>query len=439
MKIHSDQQTVTRRVIDAGIEWYNDLFIRSGHNPRLEPFIVVPTRQMVDSAIAANNPVIALGNYEHYYSVTLFNDYCRSVGMTRADHNRIVVAEIGTAHGILASMMISKYPEVNYIFIDIPERLRAIAPVLRTDFSDARCLFAEDHNEVANANLDRWRMIFVPCEFAGALAGKHVDLVWTFHGMNALDNSSSAEYFNLVQSRLRPRTFIFRNRYLNLINDADLSARANANMSAVLADEQWTIRGWSLEPSIVGSPYVDAGRHVRYLETVLQRLVKPDDGDARIAAKRTYLEGVAVQAWVDILRHPNAHAHAWGFRPIHFMTDRTGTLGKLWDHLRLAPGRDVLLILLHYLDYCRLGSNRLFEEWLFYAAVLKELHRTAPDAASAVVLNWISERVQEGANSSGRPVPNWRLGYETLPEPLSIAEVRKIMVGIDVRRSLGVA
>jgi hypothetical protein len=438
MKVDSDQQAVTRRVIDAGVEWYTSFFLSSGHIPRLEPFVVAPTRQMVDNAIAANNPVLALCNYEHYYGVTLFDDHCRSVGMTRANHDRIVVAEIGTAHGILASMMLSKYAEVNYVFVDARERLRVIAPELRMNFSKARCLFAESSDEVVDANLDHWRMIFVPSEFVGALAGKHIDLVWTFHEMNALDNSSSAEYFDLIQSRIRPRTFIFRNRFLNFINDGNVSARANANMSAVLADEQWTIRGWSLEPRIVASPYVDAGRHVRYLETILQRLIKPDNEGARIAAKRTLLAGAAVQAWVEILRLPDAHAHAWGFRPMHLMIDRTGLLGALWDQIRLAPGRDVLLILLHYLDYCRLGSSRPFEEWFFYAAVLKELHRAAPDATSGVVLNWIKERVHEGAKSSGRPVPGWRLGYETLPEPLSITEVRKIVIGIDVRRSLGI-
>jgi hypothetical protein len=136
---------------------------------------------------------------------------------------------------------------------------------------------------------------------------------------------------------------------------------------------------------------------------------------------------------------PKAYGHTWGIRPMRLMVERAATLGELWEHARLAPGRDVFLVLLHYLDYCGLGSGRLFQEWLFYAAVLKELHTAAPDTASKITVEWIGERVREGTKSSCRPIPDWSLGYEPLSERMPIAAVRKIMTEVDVHRSLDIA
>jgi hypothetical protein len=391
---------------------------------------------MIDRALADNNPFIALGSYVHYYGVALFDMYCRSVGMTRPEVETIVVAEIGPEHGHLAAMMLAKYPEVNYVFIDHAERLTAIAAELCPAFPNATHLFAENQDDVTRANLDEWRMVFVPMPLADALVGKHVDLVWTFHGMNGLENSSIAHFFDLVQSKMRPRTFMYRNRFLNVANEDGFAECAATSKASVLADAQWTIREWSPEPSILGCPYVDGARHPRYLEAVLQRLVKPDTDDVRINAKRACLSRTTVQAWVEVLRAPVRYAMTWGARPLRLPLGRDGTLFELWNLARLAPGRDVFLILLHYLDYCALPSGRIFEEWLFYAAVLKELHIAAPDSASGTILKWIEGRVAEGAKFSFRPMPSWELGFEPLPELLPIDAVRKVMASVDVPASL---
>lgn len=429
---------VVRLVIESGIEWYEQFFRSIGADPRRQPFVVHPTTEMIQRALDANNPVVALGNYEHFYNLTLFEEYCRGVGMTRVTSDRIVVVEIGVAHGILASMMMSKFPHANYVLVDSPQVLHTIAERIRTAFPQRRSLAVEKKADIASASLDDWQTVFLPEDFVGALAGKHVDVAWTFHGMNRFRDSQIARYFDLIQNKIRPRTFAFRNRYLNATDEGSFATRTKSGKGVALVDAQWTIREWALEPMILASPYVDSGRHPRYLEAVLQRLVPPDGDEARILAKRKFLAGIAVQSWVNILQAPAAYTTTWGIRPLRFQVDRGGTFWQFWDHARLAPGRDVFLMLMHYLDYCALGSGSPFEEWLFYAAVLKELHAVAPDAMSDTVLQWLSVRVREGAKSRLRPVPGWRSGYEILPELLPIETVRQIMLDVDIHRSLDI-
>jgi hypothetical protein len=106
---------------------------------------------------------------------------------------------------------------------------------------------------------------------------------------------------------------------------------------------------------------------------------------------------------------------------------------------RRAPGRDVFLMFAHFLDYCALGSGRLYEEWLFYAAVLLRLHAEAPDATSEAVPTWVSTRVAERARTALKPLPLLALGFVPPAERLPEARVRQIMHDVDLPKTLGLA
>jgi hypothetical protein len=427
---------LTRQTIEAGVRWFDEYFIAHfGRSTSNQPFVVRPHAAMIERAVAAENPISALGNYEHYYGLLLY-ERCNILMRARTELKPVVVAELGSTHGILANMIMATRENVNYVFIDRRERLEDIRMELGAAYPKKRTLFVKAEGDLVTSNLDDWGMTFVPIEFAEGLAGKYVDLVWTFHGMNGLPDEEISRFHNLVQCKIQPKSFIARARFLNFLEVSDFRNASAGIKGAVLAEAQWTCGHWSFEPSILKCPYVDETRHPRYLEFLLQRLVPLDPESARVRDKRRFLEELSFQGWVEILKAPHAFSSAWGLRPFRLNLAQGGVLERLWHHARRAPGRDVFMMLLHYLDYMCLGSSGVFEEWLFYAAMLKQLHLTVPDSDSTTILSWIGERISEGARSGRKPVPGWQRGYVPSTEPLPPGAVHQLMLTIDVCQTL---
>ena len=424
-----------RRIIEASIAWYEALLARLGGDPLAQPFAVRPDAARIARAIESDYPSIALGAYEHYYAVLLFERFCPELARRAADpaQPRVVVAEIGTIFGGLARMMQAKYPNLTYVFVDIPESLCVTAHDL---MPGRKTMLVGGAEALADANLADYECVFVPSMLADGLAGKPIDLVWTFHSLGEFSNAYIAFYYGLVENGIAPRWFIHRSRYLNAVDDDNLAARAGENMAGVLTGGGWAVRHWILEPEINACPCISPARHPRYLEVALERAAAAAGAEAE---KRDFLARVSLEGWIDVLRAPGNATMTWGLRPLRFDTEWTGLFARFWDAARRAPGRDVFLMFAHYLDYCALGSGRLYEEWLFYAAVLLRLHAEAPDETSEAVRAWIGARVAERARSTLAPLPLLALGYVPPAEPLPEARVREIMRGIDVPRALGLA
>lgn len=422
-----------RRIVEASMAWYEALLARHGGDPLAQPFAVRPDEARIERAIASDYPSIALGGYEHYYSVLLFERFCADIARRAADRAepRAVVAEIGTIFGSLARMMQAKYPNLTYVFIDIPESLCVTAHDL---MPGRKTKLVAGAGELAETRLEDYECVFVPSMFAGGLAGKPIDLVWSFHSLGEFSNAYIQHYYRLVETGIAPRWFVHRSRYLNALDDHNFAARAGENMAGVLTGGGWTVRHWTLEPEINACPYISPGRHPRYLEVALERAAPAPGAEAE---KRDFLARVSLEGWIDVLRAPENATMTWGLRPLRFDTERSGAFARFWDMARTAPGRDVFLMLAHYLDYCALGSGRLYEEWLFYAAVLLRLHEEAPDETSDAVRGWIGARIAERARTTLKPLPQLALGFVPPPETLPEARVRAIMAAIDVPRTLG--
>ena len=429
-----------RRIIEASMAWYEALLARVGGDPLAQPFAVRPEAARIERAVAADYPSIALGGYEHYYTVTLFERFCAALARRAADPAapRAVVAEIGTIFGSLARMMQAKYPNLTYVFIDIPESLCVTAHDL---MPGRKTRLVASAAELAETRLQDYECVFVPAMLAGGLAGKAVDLVWSFHSLGEFSNAYIQFYYDLVENGIAPRWFVHRSRYLNAVDEHNFAARAGENMAGVLTGGGWAVRHWTLEPEINACPYVSPGRHPRYLEVALERAT-PAPGDAAPGAeadKRDFLARVSLEGWIDVLRAPGNATMTWGLRPLRFVTERSGTFARFWDIARSAPGRDVYLMFAHYLDYCALGSGRLYEEWLFYAAMLLRLHEEAPDETSHAVRAWIGARVAERARTRFEPLALLALGFVPPAETLPDARVRAIMRAVDVPGTLGLA
>lgn len=424
-----------RRIIEASMAWYESLLARFGGDPLAQPFAVRPDAARLARAIASDYPAIALGGYEHYYGVLLFERFCAELAHRAADPAapRVVVAEIGTIFGSLARMMQAKYPNLTYVFVDIPEALCVTAHDL---MPGRKTRLVGDAADLAATDLGDYEAVFVPSMLADGLAGKPIDLVWTFHSLGEFSNPYIQFYYGLIESGIAPRWFIHRSRYLNAVDEHNFAARANENMAGVLAGGGWRVRHWTLEPEIDACPYISPGRHPRYLEVALERAAPAPGAEAE---KRAFLAQISLEGWIDVLRAPQNATMTWGLRPLRFDTERSGAFARFWDHARRAPGRDVFLMFAHYLDYCALGSGRLYEEWLFYAAALLRLHAEAPDETSDAVRAWIGARIAEGARSAFKPLPLLALGFVPPPEALPEPRVRAILRELDVPRVLGLA
>jgi hypothetical protein len=424
---------VQRRIIELSMAWYETLLERLGCNPLAQPFPVRPDAARIARALETNYPSIALGGYEHFYSLALFERYCPALARRAADPaaERVVVAEIGTIFGGLARMMLTKYPNLTYVFIDIPESLCVTAH----DFMLGRkARLVASAEELAATRLQDHECVFVPSMLAAGLAGKPIELVWTFHSLGEFSNASIAFYYDLIERGIRPRWFAHRSRFLNGLDEGNFRVRAGENMAGVLTGPDWAVRHWKLEPEINACPYVSPARHPRYLEVALERGSDIGGGDAD---KRGFLARVSLEGWIDILRKPQSYTMTWGLRPLRFDPEWSGAFARFWDHARRAPGRDIFLMFAHYLDYCALGSARPYEEWLFYAAILLRLHAEAPDETSEAVRDWIGSRIAEAPRSTFKPLPLLELGFVPPPEILPEARVRAIMSGTDVPRTLG--
>jgi hypothetical protein len=426
---------VQRRIIAAGMAWYEALLAQVGGDALAQPFPVRPDAERVARALDQDYPTIALGSYEHYYGVTLFERFCPGLARRAAGGGtpRVVAAEIGTIFGGLARMMTAKYPNLTYVFVDIPEALCVTAHDLMPGRKSKLIASAD---ELAATQLADYDCVFVPAALAAGLAGKAIDLIWTFHSLGEFSNAAIAFYYGLIEGGVAPRFFIHRSRFLNALDDGNFALRAGENMAGVLTGRDWSVRHWTLEPEICACPYISPARHPRYLEMVLER--GRDGGDAE-AEKRAFLADTSLQGWTEVLRAPQNYTMTWGPRPLRFDTEWGGGFARFWDHTRRAPGRDVFLMFAHYLDYCALGSGRLYEEWLFYAAMLLRLHAEAPDETSGAVRAWIGARVAERARSTFAPLPLLAPGFVPPPEILPEARLRAIMSEIDVPRTLGLA
>jgi hypothetical protein len=431
---------VQRRIITAALAWYEGFFAKRGrYDLKPEPF-VYPTAEVIDLAVRLDNPIVALGRLLHYYRVTMFEDYCPRLAARAADHSkdRVVIAEIGTIHGMLSGHLRARYRNVTYVMIDIPESLCLTVYDLLAGNPELRFKLIASNAEIDSTDLTShaYDYVCVPAPLATALRGRKMDLVWTFSAMGEFSNQYIALYYDLIQNGIRPDYFMFCNRFLNAVDAGSFAWRANENMASVLVDDRWDLQHWEIEPEAMACPYIDQALHPRYLEVALTR--RSDKSDTEGAARcgmRDFLAAATIESWPAILADPSAYTMMYGSRPVLGYGDN---IRRFWSSIRTTPGRDNILVFMHYLDYVSLGSGKLFEEWLFYAAVLLRLHQAEPDASSDDVKTWVAARVAEQARPTFRPLPGFGVGFVPPAEPLPPHVVRAAMYGVDVRAVLGI-
>lgn len=271
------------------------------------------------------------------------------------------VVELGGGLGHLARVLAETNVARFHVIVDLPETLVFSYCFLRANYPELNAIVIGKDSEIdLEYYADTGAFVFVPVAYAEKLVGYPFDLFLNTASMGEMRNETIRHWMTWVNERLKLGHLFTLNRFLNTITPS-LSWRRLENECQQYYGPDWSILDWQLEPRYTRCPYVDT-RISRYVQIIARR---------GPVVSRPKLPSIVMEDWWQL----RDQGHVMGMRdnPLSIDLGMDGTLFKLWELARLAPSRQVVEMMIVYLDRLHRRGGEEFEERSFYVNWLRRL------------------------------------------------------------------
>jgi hypothetical protein len=255
------------------------------------------------------------------------------------------VLELGSGFGQVGTILHHLKPGLQYVALDLPESLYFAALFLRLTCPDAKIVWVESAEELAQclSKKDGCDILLIPCMFADQLAatGSQFDLFINTSSLGEMNNASSQFYLKMVQEKLSVKHAFLLNRLLNGYDHNIEPDRAHENGWYFSLDDKWRVASWELEPVFTRIPYAEMF-HTRELLWIATRTAEkvshavPDE-----IFKQAWYQGFTLRASV---RHANQ---------LVIDTGMDSVLCHLCESARINPTENNMDALIKYLSVIR--------------------------------------------------------------------------------------
>lgn len=277
--------------------------------------------------------------------------HCQSI-LSKIEKNNIIL-ELGGGNGQFSFMAKNVIKQKCHIDIDIPESLYAAYVCTRHRFTEAKCLWVTNENDI---ELTDWDFVFIPTGKEKILIGKNIDLFVNTVSMGEMSNDNVRYWMDFIQNKINLSYLFTFNRFLNTLpNTGDWRhIRKNENECSVLYDKNWKIMKWEVEPLVSRCPY-EIPRMTRDVEIIAKRGL----------SEKPCLENIKEEDWW-FYKDIDPVATTRGNQLVHDLTMK-GTLFKLWDAIR-HENKEAVAMMLQYMSHIG-RTGQMFEEEFYYKKI----------------------------------------------------------------------
>lgn len=285
-------------------------------------------------------------------------------------NDRLTVVELGSGSGNFARAFRLLRPNTTYVCIDLPESLFFAHLFLMMNFPEARVLYITEGGKPVE-ELTRYDFVFIPTEFASAIAGNKVDLFVNMNSLGEMNNAVIAHWFDFITNRIDVRYLFLLNRFLNRIPQNFVEFRQHESSCSLAIGDAWEMLDWEVDPDFERCPY--STLVTRNLLMIARRYQDKAALNRHWEEISAQLPALQLEDWMTrpywdnyVLKHGGKYPPANCRGDVNFTVDltRSGSLYVIWEHFRLTRAREAAYMLAVWM-VVHGGTETPFEESLY--------------------------------------------------------------------------